>query len=913
MRKKILTILASLLLIFVATLIIIPMFFQDKIGEIIKNKVNNNIDAQLNFASADLSLLGSFPNATVTIKDIALVNKVPFEGDTLFSAKDIELKMSIKELFKEADEPIGINSLTVDGALLNILVDADGNANYDIAKETEDESTSDTDETDASPFVFSMDSYAITNSTITYADIASGMALMLSDVQHDGTGDLSLEKSELNTRTKALVSFGMNGTNYLNENKVGLDAVIGIDLNENKYAFKKNIATVNKLPLVFDGFVKLNDDNQEVDINFKTLSTEFKNFLALIPEEYSKSIENITTSGNFTLVGNLNGIIDETHIPKFNVKLKSDNASFKYPDLPKSVKNIFINAVVNNSTGITEDTSVDIQKLSFNIDEDKFNATSKITNLMGNTKVKAHLDGKMNLANISKAYPVPADLKLKGLLNADVSTAFDMASLEKKQFDKTETSGTLNLKDFEYSSEEMANPVQINTTALTFNPKTVSLNEFSGKTGETDFSAKGTITNLLGFLFKDEDVEGNFNLTSNVFSLDDFMVEETGATTQTETIGETEEKLKIPSFLNANITADAKTVIYDNLTLKDVKGTLRVKDEKATLKDMTTSIFNGKMSFNGEVSTKTDVPAFAMNLGMDSFGIGEALKGLEMLEVLAPVAKLLRGKLNSDIQISGKLNDDFTPNLSTISGKVLAELISAELNPKRQKFMDAIGQKLSFLKSDKLNLKGLKTALSFEDGKVTVKPFKINYDDITMNVSGSHSFDRKLAYSATLEVPAKYLGKDITNLIAKIDDSKLENLTIPVTANIGGSYTSPQVKTDLTSGIKSLTAQLVEIEKQKLITKGKDKAKDLIGDVLKKNKIDLDSVNKKTGGSSILKDIAVGITGNKKTDSTAVKTDSTTTDKKEQQKDAIKNVLGGLFGKKKKKKEEVETEKDTIN
>ena len=109
------------------------------------------------------------------------------------------------------------------------------------------------------------------------------------------------------------------------------------------------------------------------------------------------------------------------------------------------------------------------------------------------------------------------------------------------------------------------------------------------------------------------------------------------------------------------------------------------------------------------------------------------------------------------------------------------------------------------------------------------------------------------------------------------------------------------------------TQDLLEIEKQKLINKGKSKAKDLIGDVLKKNKINLDSVNKNTGGSSILKDIAVGITGNKKTDSTAVQSDSTVTDKKEQQKDAIKNVLGGLFGKKKKKKEEAETEKDTIN
>jgi len=64
----------------------------------------------------------------------------------------------------------------------------------------------------------------------------------------------------------------------------------------------------------------------------------------------------------------------------------------------------------------------------------------------------------------------------------------------------------------------------------------------------------------------------------------------------------------------------------------------------------------------------------------------------------------------------------------------------------------------------------------------------------------------------------------------------LENLTIPVTANIGGNYTSPQVTTDLTSGVKTLTSKLVEIEKQKLINKGKDKASDLLGGLLSGNK-----------------------------------------------------------------------------
>ncbi|MEH6682423.1 MAG: AsmA-like C-terminal region-containing protein [Sediminicola sp.] len=901
MKKKVLKIVGIVLLVFVVVLVAAPFFLKGKITQIIKNKVNNSINATFDFADADLSLFRNFPNATVSLDNITLINKAPFEGDTLFSSREVVLSMSIKELFKDENEPINIRSLKVDGANLNIKVNEEEAANYDIAKETETDPA--TPEAEASNFELSLQSYEILDSNIGYHDLSSGIQLQINDMDHSGTGDLSLEKSELDTKTSALVSFGMDSTNYLDRNPVKLDALIGIDLVENKYTFLKNEALVNQLALVFDGFVKLNEDSQEVNINFKTPSSDFKNFLAVIPAEYSKNIENVKTTGNFTVAGNFSGTVDEEHIPKFNIKINSENASFKYPDLPKAVSNVNIDTEIFNTTGITEDTFVEIRKLSFMIDQDRFNMVAKISELMGNTKVSAHVDGRMNLANISQAYPVPSDLNLKGILNADITTAFDMASIEKKQYENTDTKGTLQLTGFEYASAEIPNPVKLSSTSVTFNPKTVTLNELKGSTGQTDFNATGTIDNLLGFMFNDEKVEGNFNLKSDTFAISDFMVADTEGESEKPSNTEktqvaAEEKIKIPSFLDCSIAASANTVIYDNIKLRNVSGNLSIKDETATLSNMTSSLFDGKLSLNGKVSTKQETPTFDMKLGMDGFKIAETFKALEMFQVLAPIANILQGTLDSDISLSGNLKDDFTPNLMTLSGNILANLMTEKINVDDSKLLSSLDGKLNFIDLEKLNLKDLKTALSFDNGLVKVKPFTINYQDIAINVSGGHTFDQKLEYAATLQVPAKYLGSEVTGLLAKLGDSSLEGLTIPVTANIGGQYNSPTVTTDLTSGVKNLTAQLVEIQKQKLVNQGKDKAQDLIGGLLGRNK---DTTA--TKGNEGAKEILGGLLGTKKQDSSAVKKD-TATAKKDAVKEAATNILGGLLGKKK---------KDTVN
>ena len=64
--------------------------------------------------------------------------------------------------------------------------------------------------------------------------------------------------------------------------------------------------------------------------------------------------------------------------------------------------------------------------------------------------VDADLKGTINLENIQKAYPVQMDLDLKGILKADITTSFDMASVEKKAYERIRNSGHASLDQVNY-------------------------------------------------------------------------------------------------------------------------------------------------------------------------------------------------------------------------------------------------------------------------------------------------------------------------------------------------------------------------------------------------------------------------------------------------------------------------------
>jgi hypothetical protein len=844
--------------------------------EAVKSLLNDTVNAQIDFETVDLSLLSSFPHANVTVGNLKIVNQKAFKGDTLCSVHSISFDLPIKELFKnESDGPLVINSIEIDEAILLIKSDEFGNTNYDISKETEDVST-----VNDRNFKLNIEDYAIRNSTVTYIDETSNTVVNITKLNHSGKGNFSSDFSDLQTKTEARVSFSVDSINYLNATSIKLDALIDLDLNENKYTFKDNKALINKLPLEFNGFVKLLDVGQEMNISFKSTGSSFRDFLAVLPKAYSKEIEDVTTTGGFSVDGKIQGLLTELTIPMLDINIISKNASFKYPDLPKSVDAISIDAHIKNDTGNAADTYVNINNLEFKIDQDVFSSSATLKNITNNMLVDATIDGTLNLANISKAYPIETETELSGLLKGTLHSSFDMNAIETNAYERTKNNGAIVVSDLVFSTEEGASPIRVSKAEILFKPAIVTLQSFAATTGKSDIEASGSIINLLGFLFSDQLLKGNFKLNSNTFSVSDFMPKSSGDSVKIEPT----ESLKIPSFLECVFNVDAKTVLYENLTLEDVKGTVILKDEKATLKNMTSRIFDGNLTINGSVNTQNETPMFDMDLGMDRFNISHSFNAMEMFQNMAPIAKALQGTLNSTFKISGDLSNDFTPQLNSINGDAFAELLSTKVEPKNAAVFDKLQGALSFVDFDKLDLKDLKTKLDFKNGNVNVSPFDITYEDIKITVAGAHSFDNKMGYEAVFEVPANYFGAEVNSLIAKINTDEAKNLTIPVTASIGGSFTSPTVSTDLASGVSSLTKQLVEIQKQKLISKGTDQVKDAIGGLLGGDSKDSQSNN-------AVKDVLGGLLGGKTS-----KKDTTTT----KSKNLVKDALGGFLGRKKK-------------
>lgn len=823
MLKKILKGTGIFLLVTIIALAAAPFLFKDKIKEMIAKTLNENVNANIAFEDVDLSLFKSFPKANVTIEKLSIITKAPFEKDTLLYAGETNVTMSVKELFKGEGEAMNLESFSVVDGIVNIIFNKDGLGNFDIALKDETEKKP----SDSKPFALNIQDYEVENLKFTYEDQGSKMKMVLDSINHEGKGNFAAQKLDLETKTTAKLSVNMDKMNYMNNVAISLDAILGIDLEKSKYEFKDNKALINQLPLEFNGFIQMVEAGQTYDLTFKTPTSDFKNFLGLIPAAYSGDINKVKTTGQFSVDGKVKGNLTETTIPAFDVKIASNNASFQYPDLPKSVKNIVIDTHIINETGAMNDTYVNLNKLSFSIDQDVFNAKANIRNIATNALVDAELKGTINLANVTKAYPVKLDKPLTGILKADVKTKFDMKSVETSQYQNIQNSGIASLTGFNYEGPEMAKPFKINQAAVAFNPSQIRLNQFDAKTGTSDLQVTGTLDNFYGFVFKNQILKGNFNMNSTKLVVSDFMAP---TTTTTEEGKKTTEAVKIPSFLDCSVTAKAKTVVYDNLNLQDVSGNMVIRDEAVTLNNLKMSIFGGNIGLTGTVSTKGKTPTFNMNLGLDKVNIAESFTQLDMLKSIAPIAGVINGKLNSTIKLSGDLQQDMTPNLKTISGDLLGQLLSTTVNEKNSALLTALSSNVKFIDMNKVNLNDVKAALSFKDGKVNVKPFDIKYQDITVNVGGTHGFDQSMNYNLKFDVPAKYLGTEVNNLLAKLtpaDQNKIQN--VPVNAVLGGNFKQPKITTDMKQATTNLATQLVKMQKDKYINQGTTALGNLLG------------------------------------------------------------------------------------
>lgn len=822
MKKKIIISVALLFVFIIVSLIAIPYLFKDNIVAFVKKEVNKDLTATVDFDDVDITLFRSFPDATLLLKGVTIVNKAPFEGDSLFYAAQINLDFGVKQLFKKDLKSLAVRDIDVKNAVVKLKVNADGVSNWDITKPS---TTPELEE--VSTFQMNIQQYVIQNSAIYYFDEESGMEMILKGLQHSGTGDFTASKVDIKTTSTAEeLTFIMNKIPFINKAKVNLDAILGVDFDLMRFSFKDNKGLLNDLALIFEGFIQMNEIDMDIDLNFKAPQADFKSLLSLVPSAYSENFAGVKASGKANVSGFFKGKYTETTLPAFEVFIQTQQAQFQYPNLPMAVQNIYFDGAIKNETGNVENTFLQINDMRFTIDKDQFLAKGLVTNFVHNPTVDGYFKGTINLANLSKAYPVSSTFPVKGILKADVNIKADQQSITNNQFKNIKNSGVISLQEFVYEGAVMPKPFKIQQAHLKFDTHTVQLTDFNAKTGESDLTVNGRLDNFYAFLFDDKELKGVFNAQSNQFLVADFLQKETDVKSEKPTTTST---FKIPKNLNITANVKAGKVQYDNISMKELSGQLLIKDEKVSFTNTKAQLLGGSIAINGNVSTKTQPATFDMDLGIQNFDISESFKVLETFQSIAPIANALKGKINTSFALKGNLSDDMTPNLNSLSGNALAQLLVNQIDTKESKVLSLMeSSQLSFLDVKNLNLKDLKTAVTFADGKVTLKPITLKWNDIAMQINGSHGFDQTLNYNLQMDLPAKYLGKEASQFLSKMTAEEQDKITVPLSTTITGLMTSPQIKPDMKGAMTALTQKMVATQKDKFVGKGTEALTTLI-------------------------------------------------------------------------------------
>ena len=889
MFKKILKVLGIFLLVLIAAAIAIPYFFKGKIMSIVKTELNKQLVADVDFKDVDISLFRHFPRLAVALEDMQVVNRAPFAGDTLFAVKKIDLALNLMSVIKGGK--MDIYNVTIQEPRVYAHVNKAGEANWNITKpDTVQASPADTA---ATQFSLNLQKYSIEDATIRYEDEQGDMGLLIENLDHEGKGDFTQDLFTLQTNTEAEgVTFRYGLIPYLLRTKTTLDADIQIDNKTSTYTLQKSKATLNNLELALQGFFKLVDDSTYgMDLTMKAPSTKFKDILSLVPAIFMQDFDKIKTDGTAAFDGYVKGTYSNTRMPAFGLNLDVKNGFFQYPDLPKPVKNIQIALKIDNADGVPDHTVVNMPSAHLEMDNTPVDLRLLVKTPVSDMYVDGAAKGKLDLSKVTQFVKLEEGTALSGLVDADITAKGNMSAIEKQAYDKFYAAGSILVSNLLYRSKDYPDGIKVNTLSMLFNPKNVSVPKFEGQYMGTNFQANGEVNNMLAYVFKNAPLDGKLSVKADEVNLDKWM----GTTTTAETTADTTAlaPFPVPGNLDFNILAQVDKVHYDKLDLTNLSGTLLLKDETVSMQQLKANALQGNMEINGSYSTKNSktTPDIAMAYNVQSIDIQQAFNAFNTVQALMPLAKFLNGKVTSHLSLKGKLGGDMMPVLSSLTGDgnlLLLEGVLKQFGP-----VDQLASTLNVNQLKNFSLRDVKTYFAFEDGKVKVNPFKVNVNNISMLVGGTHGFDQSLNYTMQMTLPRSVIGKQgdalVNNLVTQASNKGINvNVSDSVHLNVllGGNITKPTYKTDLqetaSGAINNLKDQAATLVKNKV-----DTVKTALKDTLQ-------SVKQKAV-ASVKDELTKQLTGQK--DSSGTKSQPLQNVGKDAGQ-AVKSTIGNIFKKK---------------
>ncbi|OFX17795.1 MAG: hypothetical protein A2033_18490 [Bacteroidetes bacterium GWA2_31_9] len=805
-------ILLSLIILIVGGAFVVGYFYSDKVTTLVISELNKRIDTEVTTDKVSFSVLKKFPNASIefeniTIKSSKNIHKNDFKktnADTLLQAKSLFLEFNIIDIIKEN---YTIKKINIENGKINILTDFYGEDNFQLWRNEI--------EKDNSSLKFELKDLQANNTKINIRNLIKGFDLRSNVKKFKLSGAFGSEAYFLESNFTAYIKrFAIDNIVYISEREVTTD--VEMKVIKDTYSINRGKLNIAGMRLDIAGTIN-NNEKTEFDLNFKGKDLNIKTFLSLLPDQYTKNIDDYESSGRFYFDCVLKGELSKYKNPKIDVKFGVENGNVKNKKSNLELNNISLTGLFSNGDKHSSATSfIKFENLKSALGKSEFSGNLIINNFL-NPLIQLALNTNLDLAEINNFFPIDSVEKING--NAKVLLKYsgkftDFKNISEKDIQNSQLEGDIELSNMNLKLKSSNYDFTNFYGKGNFVKNNLSIESLNFMIGKNDFAFQGNLKNILNYiLLENQNLKMNGKLSSENFILDEFIHSSESSS----------EQAILPKDIAFNLDINVKNFTYDKFVANQLSGAIYSEGSKLVAQNVLFSTMQGNVNGDAAIELKENGSLhFQCSANLQKIDVKKLFYTFDNFGQSFILDKNLNGKISAAVDYSST----WDKNLNIIPESVLCdskleitngELIDFEPMTKLSSYIE-----VSELKHVKFST--LKNEIIIKDRIVTIPLMDINSTAFNIQASGTHNFDNEFTYrvkvllSELLAKNAKKAKKE-NDEFSYVEDDGLGKTSIYLIIkgnpdNYKISYDTKSVKENIKQNIKTEKQTIKQILKE---------------------------------------------------------------------------------------------------
>ena len=726
MKKKALRLIAWLCGLFLAGIIsfvVVLYANQDRIINRVIAETNKVLAEPVDIASVDLSVR-KFPLASVMLSGVYCEGRNSLPGDTLIYADHIYLEFHLWKIFAG---DWGIEGISFETGVLNLNFPEQGEPNYKIWKERNDSST------------------------------ASAFKLQNVELQNVRFG-LRVQAQDLNLAA-AVNSANLQGSFVSNRYDLASDADFSLS---HLYYEGRSYLEPNEIK------AKLNINGEGEEIDFTDGKINIAGFDLDFSGSYKPESFNLKASGQNLAIADLYSFYEKQQWSDQRIAANIDgradlNFSGEFPNdqTPPAYQLDF-----KVERGSLSKEEVQVKALEIAGSYQYMNETDRLelSSFSGNGK-SGRIRGSLSLSDLSSPavnLKLVSDLDLSewmlflpldtltgpsGRLAVDVNLSNQLRSLKQltaAELKKTKAQGHIELKNVAFGFRKSDKTINKLNASLSFGGDQLDIEDFYFQTGQSDVYLTGHFSNVLGYLFFDEEkLKLDTRVRAQELHVEDFLL--TGKS------GNGEYSLDFARSIEMDLQVDVEQLYFDSFYAEEVSGGLMISN--ALVRGENLSFLADKGRFEGD---------FSINMkGQGNYRLMANLeaRGADLHELFVSFHNFGQEELVADniygrADMTLRMTSDLTPSLylPPESVDLTADLNLRDGILRNYQPMMALSDYAEIEELEEVRFSQLSNQVSISQSVIYIPEMLIESNVMNMELKGEHHFDNSINYSMKLRL-----------------------------------------------------------------------------------------------------------------------------------------------------------------